>query len=102
MNTVVVERGDGDKPGPEIVDELLGSTALLVERGRNEIDAQCSNRRIVNITGPYRKWLDTGRIVEFHGRRGCYRGMVIRSALVIKRDGNTFQADMAVDLECKA
>lgn len=102
MSTVIVQRGAGDKPGPDIVDDLLSAVPMAVERGRNEIDRQCSNRRIVNLTGPYRSWIDTGSLVEVRGRRGTYRGMVIRTALVVKRDGDSFQADMAIDLECEA
>jgi hypothetical protein len=102
MISVIVQRAPGDKQGQDINDPLLCATQAAVERGRNEIDADCSNRRVVAITGPYRQWTAPGLLIEVRGLRETYRGMVRRSALTIRRDGSEFTADMSLELEREA
>lgn len=99
MIAVTVQRAPGDKQGPDITDPLLTSDQAAVERGRNEIDAQCSNRSTVSCTGPHRLFVRPGLIVEYQGLRETWRGMVRRCALTVTRDGDSFSADRSLEIE---
>lgn len=46
MVDIVVIRGEGDKPGPDIVDPLLATVPAALARGRSEIDAATQARQI--------------------------------------------------------
>lgn len=38
MTEIIVIRGDGDRPGDDIIDPLMSTVAVAIQRGRNEID----------------------------------------------------------------
>lgn len=99
MISVIVQRAPADRPGPDITDPLLTSDAAARERGRNEIDATCSDRALVAVAGPFRRWMAPGTLLGYHGRRGAWRGMVRRCALTISRDGDQFSADISLEVE---
>lgn len=99
MISITVQRFPADKQGPDISDNLLTSEAAAVERGRNEIDAVCSNRSTFTCTGPHRRFVRPGTVVEYHGRRATWRGIVRRCAITITRDGKSFSADRALEIE---
>jgi hypothetical protein len=99
MISVTVQRAPADKQGPDISDNLLTSEAAAVERGRNEIDAVCSNRATFTCTGPHRRFVRPGTVVEYHGRRATWRGIVRRCAITITRNGESFSADRALEIE---
>ena len=102
MISIVVERAPADRVGEDIVDPLLTSEPAALERGRNEIDGQCSERVIVSINGPHRRWIQPGKLVEYHGQRSTWRGQVTQCAITITRDGDTFTADRALEMEREA
>lgn len=102
MISIIVERSPADRTGADIVDPLLTSEPAALERGRNEIDAQCSDRSIVTATGPHRRWIKPGTLVEYHGQRSTWRGNIIRCAITITRDGDNFTADRALEMEREA
>lgn len=102
MILVIAQRAPADKQGPDVSDPLLCAVSAAIERGRNEIDRTCSNRRVVAITGPYRQWTAPGLLIEVQGRRETYRGIARRSALTIVRDGDEFKADFSLELEREA
>jgi hypothetical protein len=99
MISVTVQRAPADKQGADISDNLLTSDAAAVERGRNEIDAVCSNRATFTCTGPHRLFVPPGTVVEYHGRRSIWRGIVRRCAITLNRDGSSFTADRAFEIE---
>lgn len=99
MISITVQRQPGDKPGPQITDHLLTTEAVALERGRNEIDALCSNRALVSCTGPYRRFILPGTLIEYQARRSTFRGIVRRCALNVSRDGDRFSAEFALEIE---
>jgi hypothetical protein len=99
MISVTVQRKPGDRPGPDITDQLLTSDAVAIERGRNEIDAVCSNRALFSCSGPHRRFVAPGTLVEFQGRRVAWFGMVRRTALTVTRDGERFSAEVSLEIE---
>lgn len=102
MITIIVERSPADRTGDDIVEPLLTSEAAALERGRNEIDASATDRTVVTVTGPHRRWVQAGSLVEYHGRRSTWKGMVTRCALTITRDGDAFTADRSLEMEREA
>jgi len=99
MIAVTVQRAPGDKPGPDITDPLLTADPAAVERGRNEIDAVCTNRATGTCSGPHRLFVQPGALVEYQGLRETWRGMVRRCAITITRDGDSFSATRSLEIE---
>lgn len=102
MISIIVERSPADRTGEDIVDPLLTSETAALERGRNEIDANSTDRNMVTVTGPHRRWVPPGSLVEYHGRRATWRGKIIRCAITITRDGDSFTADRSLEMEREA
>lgn len=42
-------REDGDKTAPPVIDDLLTTEVAGAERARNELDALCSDRRMISL-----------------------------------------------------
>lgn len=99
MIAIIVQRPPADRQGTDITDPLITSDLAARERGRNEIDRAGTNRALVSLSGPYRRFVPPGTLADVAGRRERWRGMVRRSAITISRNGDTFQADMALELE---
>jgi len=90
MISVIVERAPADRQGQDISDSLICTDAVAIERGRNEIDGQCSARERVEITRPLRGWVDPGALVEVADAEDApWRGMVTGCVLELSRSGET-------------
>lgn len=78
MIDIIVERGNGDKQGEDIIDALITSPEVAVLRGRVEIDREEPVERIV-LEARYKPGLKNGQIIEVQdslfGR--TWRGKVI-------------------------
>lgn len=99
MIEIIAQRPPANKQGDEIVAPLLTSEEAARERGRQEIDAQCTDRELVSITGPYRGWSNPGALVEFLGRRGSWQGVLRRVSMSISRENDQFTADIRMEIE---
>lgn len=100
MISVIVERAPGDKQGPDISDPLITSTLVAVERGRNEIDDNCSSRETVQSTGPFKGFIRPGSMAEVaDSEQQVWRGIVQSCAIVINRDGDSFSVDTNLTIE---
>lgn len=99
MILINVQRSPADTQGPDITDALLTSDLAARERGRVEIDHHGTNRMQVAVSGPYRGFVRPGILVEYHGRRSIWRGMVRRSGLTLTRAGDSFSADRSLEIE---
>ena len=87
METIVI-RGDGSKEGPSVVDSLLTTTQARQERGRVEIDTNCSSRSIRDITLLTVDWIDPGTFVEIEDtERGRVPGMATNINISLGPDG---------------
>jgi hypothetical protein len=64
MPDVIVIRGMGNSPGPDIVDPLLTTVDACLARGRNELDEQASDLQDVEITIPFRANLRLGQVAQ--------------------------------------
>ena len=100
MITVIVKRGAGDRPGPDISDPLITSEQVAIARGTAEIDKNSTDRAMVSITGPCIGWIQPCVLVDAIESEGVYRGVVNRSAITfdISNDGK-FSAGMDLEIE---
>ena len=100
MISIIVERGDADKQGDDIVDPLITSEAVAVDRGRNELDMNCSDRILVSSVGPYKEFFETGKIIEVSdSEQELWNGMIKSASLVLDIDNDTISANMNLTIE---
>jgi hypothetical protein len=73
---ILVQRPPASRQGPDISDPLLTAEPVAVERGRNEIDKNCSSRQIVTLeVAPLALRINT--LVEVQDVSGSsWRGLV--------------------------
>jgi hypothetical protein len=68
---IFVQRGAGDRPGDNIVDPLITSIPVAVQRGRNELDERATAQQDVTRETLFRAGVRCGqlaRVVDFdHG-----------------------------------
>ncbi len=76
---IIVQRSPADKCGDDIVDPLISTVSVALNRGRNELDAQAEPSRVIRYQIIYRPGLETGQIIEvFDGLRGVnFRGKLV-------------------------
>lgn len=91
---IIVVRGLGDKRGPDIVDPLLTSVPLAINRGTTEIQDK-EPGTTVQLTTKYRTGVLKGSIVEvldsLHNK--VWRGKIVAIA------HNSVLADLRTDLD---
>ena len=78
MPEAYVQRGEGSRLGPDVIDPLMASPLVLRERGRAEIDA-ASGLQKVYLTCVYRGGVRAGQLVEVHDslQGQSYRGKIV-------------------------
>jgi hypothetical protein len=62
MIDIFVVRGLGDKRGEDIVDPLITTVAVALQRGRNELDRQGSGLQEVSVETVYRPGVRLGQL----------------------------------------
>lgn len=62
--SLVVRRGAGLHPGPDITDPLITTLQVALARGRNELDERASGLQDVQVSIPYRPGIRIGQIAE--------------------------------------
>ena len=104
MSAIRVTRGLGDRPGPDIVDELLTSDAVRVNRGRAEIDKNGSDRVSVSVNGGWIGFIPPCSLVQVNDQEyGSYRGVVDQCTETFRRSSLTeFTADTDLIIEREA
>lgn len=77
MTDLFVKRSLGDLRGPDIIDRLLASDDVAIERGRNELDIN-SGLQDIELVTVFRTGVKMGQLVEvldaLQGR--IYRGKI--------------------------
>lgn len=100
MIAVIVQRPPADKQGPDISENLITSDPVAIERGRNEIDANCSNRETVTGSGPLQGWIPPGALAEVADmEQAAWRAKVRSCAITLTRGDNDFTADVNLVME---
>lgn len=83
MPAAVVKRGLGDRPGDEIIDSALTSDAAIGERGRQEINANDSDR--INGSGTVigTEFLRPGKMTNIDTSQGSYNAKIKSFSLTV-------------------
>lgn len=100
VNTIA-NRPPADKPGPDIVSPLFPNDAVAQERGRAEINHNCSSRKIVNGNGPKNTLMAPTFLVEIIKKNVRYRGILTMYSRSYNKQGSMFTIDSAVSVEAK-
>ena len=100
MITILVQRDPANRQGSDITDPLLTSELAAVERGRNEIDANCSSRVMVTmetlpISGARPNQMVEVQDIAAPAWRGLLTGMTVR----VSRDGEQVNSSMTLTVE---
>lgn len=61
---IIARRGSGTHPGEDVIDPLIVSIAVALERGRNELDEQSSGLQDVDLEIPFRVGLRIGQVAK--------------------------------------
>jgi len=78
MVDIIVQRGDGDRPGDDIQEPLLSDLGAALARGRAEIDrATLHDERTMACN--YQATVGNGELVQSHdsGQAETWRGKII-------------------------
>ncbi len=92
---IFVQRDNGDKRGDDIVDPLIGSVPVAIQRGRNELDERASGMQQVEAETVYRDGVRLGQVARFFdtaawygkvvGVTHRYNGEALTTSLQVKR-----------------
>ena len=86
--SVTVQRLPADFQGKDVSDPLIATEAQAVERGRMEIERNCSDRMMVSGTCPLHTYMQPGKIVQVTDlQKGEYRALLRMFSLTIDRQG---------------
>lgn len=98
---VIISRGAGDKPGPEIVSDLLTTREICRFRGVSELNYYYTSRKQLNGDGPKIEVMIPTKLVEISGRRGSKRGILkMYSRTYDKEDGKfTINSHMTIEVQ---
>jgi len=98
---ILVYRGNGDRQGPDIIEELLVDDVVAAARGRSEINASISSRVIEASSSPSRDFIETGSLAVVSEAEGSWPGMVTFWQETLSLDGsnNYFVADTGLRVE---
>ena len=95
MIDIIVIRCAGDHPGEDIVDPMITSVAVALERGRYEINEH-SGMRSTTLRTKYRNGVRQGQIVEVHDalQGKSWRGKV--SSITHTSQGPALYTDLTI------
>lgn len=76
---IKVKRGAGDKQGQDIVDPLVTTVQVAIDRGRAELDSSAENLQTVQLTVKFRPGIRNGQLIEVHDelQGESWRGKII-------------------------
>jgi hypothetical protein len=89
MIDLIVRRGAGDKPGEDILDALVATTAVAIERGRTELDTYATQKADNQYETLYRAGVRLGQhVLVYDTLQGTsYRGKVVSISHDIRSNG---------------
>ncbi len=78
MPSIIAVRDAGDLQGEDIVDALLSTVTVQLERGRAELDAHSTIPQSVSLGVVFRTGLELGQLAEVHDamQGKSYRGKI--------------------------
>lgn len=97
---IIVKRGAGDRPGPQIVDAILVSDRVALARGQREIDSSAS-KMVENGNCPLQGDIEIGSLVQLTMAGQILRGKVTATSITIdiSEDGTEFNASSSITIK---
>jgi hypothetical protein len=100
MLQTIVQRLPGDKTGGDISDPLLTTPESQIERGRNEVDFNFSNRVRVNGNGPADEYVEPCGLANVtDSEKGQYRALIESCSLVFDIGKKSISASSSITFE---
>lgn len=91
---VIVQRDAGDVPAADIIDPLLTSENVAIQRGTQYIDANNKSKTILSINGPYHQWMAPGSLLEVTDSDfASYKALLTGMGLEIQKSDSGFTVD---------
>jgi hypothetical protein len=103
MIDIFVQRGSGDSAGDDIIDPLMSTLAVALQRGRNELDERSSSMQQVSLEIAYRPDVRAGQVGAFldiqnglvwfgkiSGISHTFDGSSLITTLIVKRPTNFY------------
>lgn len=97
MVDIIVRRNGGTRPGDDIIDPLIATDAVAVQRGRNELDERARAFTPVTATIINRTGLLPGQLAEVND---SYQGRSYRAKIKgvrLNRQGGKGRATLVMD-----
>ena len=95
-----VQRAPADKPGEDIVDPILVSTLAQIERGRQEINYNSTDRILKTGVVVETDFIKPGVIIEVQDKSGNTRGMVTGFSLSASAKKSEISISTNIIVEC--
>ena len=97
MTDIIVRRNPGDLCGDDIIDPLLSTQAVAINRGRNELDRRATVKIPVTLRTIFRPGVLLGQLVEVSD---SLQGIVYRAKVTqIRHDLTQTKATTALTVE---
>lgn len=83
----IIQREPADKPGDEIVSSILVTPASQIERGRQEINFNSTDRVIKTAGVVSNTFITLGELVAIQDRTGISLGMLTEFSIKVNEHG---------------
>lgn len=91
---VIVTRDAGDVPAPDIIDPLITTEAIAIQRGCSFIDANHKSRMLAVVNGPFREWMAPGSLLEIiDSELASYKTLLTDITLTVSKSDTGFTMD---------
>lgn len=98
--SVIIQRDDGDVPAPDIIDPLLTSEDVAIQRGTQYIDANHKSKTVLSTNGPYHQWMHPGSLLEVvDSDFAAYKAILTGMGLEIQKSDSGFSVDANCQIE---
>ena len=96
---MLVERLPADKEAPEIVDPLITSELIAVDRGTAFINKNYKDRRKISGSGPFKNWIPPGSKVLISDSEFPEYQATVKSISLDINIGSEISADISMEME---
>lgn len=98
---IFVQRGTGGRPGENVVDPLVASIPVGLQRGRNELDERATAWQKGTLESVYRPGVRRGDLVRNHDLHSgeIWAAMVTGITHTIRKSGDSVQLTTSLRLK---
>ena len=97
---VIVIRDAGDVPASDIIDPLITTEEVAVQRGTQFIDTMHKSRMLATVNGPFREWMAPGSLLEIvDSELASYKTLLTDMTISITKGETSFTVDSNISWE---